>query len=107
MYAKDTSAAYRQRVMRAHTARECKSIGRKAKLVRDWDRLVRYQAMFLNLCAKFREPELRRKLLATGNAYLEESNTWGDTHWGTCNGKGENHLGRLLMCVRYKLKQEK
>lgn len=30
----------------------------------------------------------------------------GDTVWGVCNGKGLNHLGRLLMDVRKKLKEK-
>lgn len=106
MYAKDPSPAYRARVMRALSAAECKRIGKHARLVSNWDSLVRYQAMYLNLCAKFRTKRMRKLLLATGNAYLEEANTWRDTHWGTCNGVGENHLGRILMCVRYKLQQE-
>lgn len=106
MYYKDTSAAYRARLLRARTPQECKRIGRHAKLVKDWDSVVRYQAMFLNLRAKFRDPVRKQLLLLTGNAYLEEANTWRDTHWGTCNGLGENHLGRLLMCVRYILQKE-
>ena len=52
------------------------------------------------LYRKFAIPSLREKLLATGDAYLEEGNNWGDTIWGTVNGRGQNHLGRLLMEVR-------
>lgn len=32
--------------------------------------------------------------------YIEEGNTWGDTYWGICKGKGENHLGKIIMQVR-------
>jgi hypothetical protein len=46
---------------------------------------------------KFADKELRKKLLATGESYLEETNTWRDTFWGVCNGVGENWLGKLLM----------
>ncbi len=49
-------------------------------------------------------PDLKAKLLATGDAYLEEGNTWGDTCWGVCNGVGKNHLGRILMEVRKTLR---
>lgn len=55
------------------------------------------------LFSKFHEnPELARKLLATGNAHLEERLWWRDTFWGyDVNLKaGENRLGRLLMEVR-------
>ena len=51
--------------------------------------------------AKFEQnPQLREMLLATGDAYLEEGNTWGDRTWGTVNGVGANNLGRILMDVR-------
>lgn len=44
--------------------------------------------------------ELREKLDATKGKLLVEGNHWGDTFWGVCNGKGENHLGILLMNIR-------
>jgi ribA/ribD-fused uncharacterized protein len=49
---------------------------------------------------KFRDPELRSRLVATGSRPLIEANTWGDTFWGVCNGRGENMLGRILMATR-------
>jgi ribA/ribD-fused uncharacterized protein len=55
--------------------------------------------------AKFSQnPELRRKLVATGDIHIEEGNKHGDVFWGTVDGKGENHLGRILMKVRDCLK---
>ena len=45
-------------------------------------------------------PALKQLLLDTKDAILEEGNDWGDTFWGICNGKGENHLGKILMQVR-------
>jgi predicted NAD-dependent protein-ADP-ribosyltransferase YbiA (DUF1768 family) len=39
-------------------------------------------------------------LKATGDAYLEETNTRGDTYWGVCDGIGSNNLGSILMTVR-------
>lgn len=48
---------------------------------------------------------LRDALLNTGDAELIEGNTWGDTYWGVCGGKGMNHLGRILMLVRKELKE--
>jgi len=44
--------------------------------------------------------ELRDRLISTGYQHLEEANTWGDTFWGTVDGQGTNHLGRLLMEAR-------
>ena len=44
-------------------------------------------------------PALAAALLATGDAVLQQGNTWGDRYWGKDlrTGEGENHLGRLLM----------
>ena len=47
--------------------------------------------------------ELREQLLATGEAQLIEGNTWNDTFWGVCKGKGQNWLGRILVEVREEL----
>lgn len=44
--------------------------------------------------------DLSLKLYETGDIYIEETNTWGDTFWGVCNGKGQNVLGNLLMKIR-------
>jgi predicted NAD-dependent protein-ADP-ribosyltransferase YbiA (DUF1768 family) len=51
---------------------------------------------------KFREPKLRELLAGTRNAELIEGNYWGDRFWGVYvgDGKGENHLGKILMQVR-------
>ena len=54
---------------------------------------------------KFAHPDLRRLLLATGDAELVEGNTWGDTFWGTVDGKGENHLGKILTRIRTELQR--
>ena len=32
--------------------------------------------------------------------YFIEENTWNDTYWGICNGKGHNYLGKLLCLMR-------
>jgi N-glycosidase YbiA len=53
---------------------------------------------------QFRHPTLAESLIATGDQILVEGNHWGDTFWGVCNAKGENHLGKLLMKIRAELK---
>ena len=57
------------------------------------------------LLAKKFEPstELGEKLKKTKKVKLVEGNTWNDTFWGVCRGKGENWLGRLLMERREEL----
>lgn len=54
----------------------------------------------------FRNPELARLLIATGNENLVEGNTWDDTFWGVCpvgSNNGFNILGNVLMIVRAEL----
>lgn len=60
---------------------------------------------------KFTDPELKSKLLATGDEELVEGNTWHDRTWGRCvcskcGGQGQNLLGQLLMELREEIKKE-
>jgi predicted NAD-dependent protein-ADP-ribosyltransferase YbiA (DUF1768 family) len=56
---------------------------------------IRIDVMFGLVFQKFNsDKDLRIKLLATGTAYLEETNSWGDVIWGVCDTVGENKLGR-------------
>jgi ribA/ribD-fused uncharacterized protein len=87
-------------VANAPTPGIAKREARKRTMRPDWE-LIKQDVMLQFLRAKFfGNIELARKLMATGNAELIEGNTWGDTYWGVCRGKGENHLGKLLMRVR-------
>ena len=68
--------------------------------------------MKFGLTEKFRIPELREKLLATGNEELIEGNFWCDNTWGNClcaecqDIPGRNMLGMLLMKVREEILYE-
>jgi hypothetical protein len=62
---------------------------------------MKVQTMMNLVWRKFTSnPTLAKKLLDTGDAYLIEGNWWGDTFWGICKDKGENHLGKILMQIR-------
>ena len=50
--------------------------------------------------AKFKNPKLRERLLATGTRPLENAYPKGSTFWGTVDGEGKNYLGRILEDVR-------
>jgi len=81
--------------------------GRNVVLRHDWDK-IKIKEMLGIVRNKFQQNEdLKEKLLATGDAYLEEGNDWGDTIWGVCNGKGQNNLGKILMQVREELRDKK
>jgi len=71
----------------------------------DWAR-IKLDIMYHLLQQKFRDPLLQKLLLRTQDAELVEGNVWNDTYWGVCSGVGENHLGRLLMLVRFHLKEK-
>lgn len=77
--------------------------GRRVKLRSDWED-IKDDVMYQVVKAKFQQNEdLREKLLATGNMYIEEGNTWNDRYWGVCDGVGKNMLGKTLMRVREEL----
>jgi ribA/ribD-fused uncharacterized protein len=83
---------------------EAKRYGGRVPIREDWE-TVKIDIMSDLVEQKFKlNSKLRAQLLATGNEWLEETNTWGDTFWGVCNGVGQNWLGAILMSVREKLR---
>ncbi|MCK4795426.1 MAG: NADAR family protein [Desulfobacteraceae bacterium] len=73
---------------------------REQEIVKDWD-LKRVTVMYNGLKAKFSQnPELRAKLIQTGEATLHEDSPT-DMFWGI---KGDDRLGKLLGVVREKMK---
>jgi ribA/ribD-fused uncharacterized protein len=102
---KAVSADDRICILSCRTPGEAKRMGKAIKRREDWDE-IRVKVMRALVLAKFQQnPKLAEKLLATGDAKLVEGNWWGDTFWGVCRGKGENHLGRILMWVRAELRR--
>lgn len=91
-------------IFRMHNPAEAKKRGRTLTLRPDWD-VVKVRLMYeICMCKFLQNPELRQALLETGDCILVEENTWGDSFWGTVNGRGENQLGQILMDVRAKLR---
>lgn len=79
---------------------QSKKEGKKVEIRANWDK-VKIEIMSSIVFDKFyRNKELRKKLLETGDRYLEETNWWGDNFWGVHNGEGRNELGKILMKVR-------
>lgn len=86
------------------TPGQAKRKGRKIGLRPDWEK-VKLSIMHDIILSKFtRNKTILGKLLQTKNTKLIEGNNWNDTFWGVCNGKGENHLGQILMQVRDELR---
>lgn len=92
----------------AATPAAAKALGKKCHIRENWDD-VKVDIMRKGLEQKFKDPELRIKLLATGDAKLTEGNYWHDNIWGQCycdkckGIAGQNTLGKLLMEIRDKI----
>ena len=86
------------------TAGQAKRAGRGVTMRSDWA-CVKIAIMEDLTRQKYSIEPLKTKLLATGNEEIQEDNSWGDTFWGICNGKGENNLGKLIMKVRGELQE--
>jgi N-glycosidase YbiA len=100
--AKTDNLALRMKICAALSAARAKAIGKSIPLRADWNK-VKLNIMLDLVRQKFAHKDYRHQLLATGDQRLVEGNWWGDTFWGVCRGKGENHLGRILMRVRAEL----
>ena len=111
--AKTTNKLFIDQIYNSGSPNDAKRIGKKVKLRNDWDE-IKLSIMEGLLRIKFSDETLRKMLISTEDAFLEEGNTWHDNYWGNCNCldcvsiKGENHLGKLLMEIREeKHKEEK
>lgn len=96
----------RKEIAAASTPGRAKRLGRTVELRPDWEE-VKIDVMRNGLAYKFaHHSDLRRKLIATGDQYLEEGNHWCDNFWGSCHclkcqdKVGQNNLGKLLMQLR-------
>jgi ribA/ribD-fused uncharacterized protein len=91
----------RRKIQFAETPLAARRLGQSPGCNPDWEKKgIRDQVMMDLSCQKYAKEHLGAMLLESGNAYLEETNHWGDVYWGVCNGVGENKLGKILMDVR-------
>lgn len=83
---------------------QAKKLGKRILIRPGWAN-NRLEVMKRIVMAKFTQNrDLKEKLISTGDEELIEGNWWGDTFWGVCHGKGQNHLGKILMEVRKELR---
>lgn len=102
--AKTLDVEARKKIAALSTAGKAKAAGKKVALRANWND-IRVDIMREIVTIKFdTHPDLARELLATDDAELVEGNTWNDTFWGVCRNNGLNHLGKILMEIRAKLK---
>ena len=87
---------------------QAKKLGKRITVRKDWDD-VKIAVMRDILFEKFTQnPMLAKYLLETGDKPLLEGNLHKDIFWGidSKTREGENHLGKLLMELRAKFREE-
>lgn len=91
---------------------DAKKLGRSMELPLDWDE-TKEDVMHSIVQTKFgQHPELAEKLIATGESFLIEGNTWHDNFFGACRCEDcrmelkHNALGNILMWVRDELQKQ-
>lgn len=79
---------------------QAKWLGKQITLRKDWDQ-VKFEVMEKALRIKFAPGTIWYARLEMEEGEIVEWNNWGDRVWGkTLDGKGENHLGKILMKIR-------
>lgn len=107
-YQKSNDTEYRNKILSCKTPGQTKRLSKTITITNQFIK-NRLSIMEKGVTEKFRQnPELKTKLLLTGNVELQEGNRWKDTFWGVnlYTGKGENNLGKILMKVRSSLQNE-
>lgn len=105
---KTIESLFRETIGTQPTLGKAKRIGGRIPLRPNWNE-IKPKIMLELLEIKFQNPILRAKLLSTGDTELIEGNYWGDTYWGIDlqTQKGLNFLGKFLMLIRKRIKEEK
>ena len=92
--------------IRTHPFDGLKSASRRIPIRENWND-IKLDMMEIALASKFENnPDLKKKLLDTGDMIIVEGNDWCDNFYGVCKCPkcedilGLNHLGRLLMRIR-------
>jgi len=82
------------------TPSEVKQLGKTVELIENFE-LDKLHIMTYLVIQKFKKNhDLTIMLERTGDQNIVEINSWADRFWGMSNGRGENHLGRILMKIR-------
>lgn len=98
--AKTLDLLHRKVIQAATAPRDARRLGQEVVIRPGWFDGIRDEVMLDVNMQKFADGSEMVALLSTGDAYLEETNTWGDIYWGVSGGIGENRLGKVLMQIR-------
>lgn len=85
---------------------DVKRASKYIQLVTDWED-IKLDVMAGCLKQKYSQEPYKTLLIETGEDLIQEGNRWHDTFWGVYlpTGKGQNHLGKLIMKIREELKK--
>ena len=103
-----TVGDFREIIARTVSAAVVKKMGQQMKVRSDWDE-KKLDFMNWGVREKFKNEDLKELLISSEDMHIIEGNFWHDVFWGQCScdkckGKGENHLGKILMKVRDEIK---
>jgi ribA/ribD-fused uncharacterized protein len=107
--AKTDDTQTKRKIAEKTTPGAAKRAGGRRGIIKDFDHAAweakKDRVMETLVKIKFADMILARLLLKTGDAILEEGNSWNDTYWGVSlkSGKGQNKLGQILMKIRSQL----
>jgi ribA/ribD-fused uncharacterized protein len=90
---------------------EAKKLGKTIPLREDWEE-IKLPVMQYVQERRFEDSYWKWRLLGTKDEELVEYNYWHDNFWGVCTcskceGKGQNHLGKIIMGIRLTLLTER
>ena len=98
----------RKRIIDSNTPKEASNIGRDRKNIRKKNcRNKKLDDMYMGVYLKFSQnKDIRSKLIETRNQEIREMTT-KESYWGVGpNEDGLNHIGKILMRVRKKIRKE-
>lgn len=103
---KSDSLEWKEMVLATESGEKVKTLARKHlgktyPMREDWED-VKLNAMRIAVTLKFDQNRELKDKLSEIKGEITEENCWGDTFWGTVDGVGENHLGKILMSYRDK-----
>lgn len=105
----NTSILTAEAIKDSYSPYDARELARKYRQYRraDWAD-VKYEMMEKVIKSKIEyNPTVKQALLDTGDYIIAECCKDEDTDWGIDrNNKGENHLGKILMKIRYELNKE-
>lgn len=103
----------KQNVLNITDPKKVKAYGHRIKMsdIKSFDR-TKLILMYDILYSKFKNPDLRKKLLDTNDMEIIEGNYWCDNFYGACNCNKckdkikHNNLGKILMKLRTAIREE-